>query len=107
MTLSIRTPPCIDGESLQEWINEYLADVMPDQTIYLLPSVPHDCTSESSTFLTVDIDSACSKDYLHAKARAKAKGNSAYVSYYAAVCAAKSAGLIDGTYYHVFHKNSH
>jgi hypothetical protein len=105
--LKISTPKCVDGESLQEWLSSFINKSLAVDAIYLLADKPWDCTSQSSTFAAIYVESPLSKEALLSKIAGCSNDEYAYFYIRDALSAAYGCGLIDKGYYHVYHENSH
>jgi hypothetical protein len=105
--IEITQPKCINGESLQNWLQELLKDDLKEVTIYLLPNIPLDCTSESKSFTTIDIDSTIDKNTLLSKIAECSNERNAYFYIQDVVETACGLGFLNDTYYHFFHENAH
>jgi len=105
--INITQPKCIDGESLQGWLSNYLKDDLNNKKVYLLPDEPFDCTSESNTFAAIDIDNKINKTTLLSRKAECSNERELYFYIQDVVEAACGEGILKENYYHVFHKNSH
>jgi hypothetical protein len=105
--VKISTPKCVDGESLQEWLSNFIKTSLDVGAVYLLADKPWDCTSQSSTFVAIDIEEPLSKDALISKIADCSCDKYAYFYIRDALSAAYGCGLVDKGYYHVYHENSH
>jgi hypothetical protein len=94
-------PTCINGESLKEWLSDFVGDSVTQDMVFLCPDKPWDCTSQSRAFATVDIDAPLSKAELLKKMAPCSNSKFAYFYIHDAVMAALGAGLLQETYYHV------
>jgi hypothetical protein len=107
MKIATSITTCIDGESLNEWLNFLIKEELGVDSAYLLPLTPIDLTSESSTFAAIDIDTSIDKDTLLSRRVKTNDKKNAYFYIQDVVEAAVGLGLLKESYYHVYYKNSH
>lgn len=102
--ITIKTPVCIDGNSLSEWLNNAVIGLVPDGTqVYIIPN-DLDATGSECFFCSIDIDHPITiNDLLRREVLDASRGT--YKHFYAddVVAAACGAGELSGNWFWLYY----
>ena len=98
-------PLCLQGDSLGDWLNQFLEGKIPEgYTAYIIPSV-HGAKGESKFFCAIDVEESITLETLLTRVVTE-HSRGPYLHFYAedVLAAADGAGVLPGTYVWLYTK---